>query len=72
MGPMQHSPFIVHTVCLLHRELGDADERCPGPDCPLWAAGAIDEMTCLVGQVEVPLRRSPALACAAGIEEALS
>lgn len=69
---MQRSPFIVHTVCLLHRELGDPDERCPGPDCPLWAAGAIDEMTCLVGQVEVPLRRPPVLAGVAAMEEALS
>lgn len=66
---MYASPFTVHTVCLLLRELGEADERCTGPTCPMWAAGSIDEGTCLVGHVEPPLRRSPVLALASSLQE---
>lgn len=68
-GEMQDTPFIVHTVCLLHRGLGSDDDRCPGPECPLWAAGSLDGEMCLVGQIEPPLRRTPALAMAASIQE---
>ena len=66
---MQESPFIVHSVCLLFRELG-LDEQCTGPACPLWQAGAIDELTCLVGHPEPALRRSPVLVAAAAMEGA--
>jgi hypothetical protein len=59
---MQDTPFIVHTVCLLQRELGMDDERCVGPGCSLWAAGSLDGEMCLVGQIEPPLRASMALA----------